>query len=214
MHNGRVRLRAVDATAADATTSQDTLDLEASWQDDQGNTFAVRCTRVIPGSFICPVYGGVATNRVLDGPPAPRPDCLPGGFAYLAFWGIGQTLENGQVLDSNIVIQGTLAEATPGQQNHPPLTDPLVAAGLRLHVLAGPAAVEQGRYMRRRIRTGCPAMNGQAVEYWHVTFDNLTVGTERTAPPVPKRTVRPSLAWRPTGPAQDVISTLTPSEGL
>lgn len=210
MHNGRIRLRATDATVADAATTQDSVDLEASWQDDRGNTFAIRCSKAIPGSFTHEVFGGVVTNRVLDAPAAPAAAGLPAGYAYVAFWGIGETSRNGQVQESNVVVQGVLTEATPGQRNHPPMADPLVAARLRLHVLAGPVVHEQGHYIRRPVRTGFSGSNGKPLPFWHVTFDSLTVQTERNGPAGPKRTIRPSLAGAWLNAARPFASTPQP----
>jgi hypothetical protein len=199
MRNGRVRLKAVDVTASDAAASQDSLDLEASWQDDQGNTFAVRCTKVIPGGMSRPVFGGVVTNHLLERSAAPDATDLPAGYAYVAFWGTGDVLKNGQVQDSDVVIQGMLTEAAPGQHNHPPLADPLVAARLRLHVLAGPLALNRGLYVRRPAKTGCVLADGKPLTFWHVTFDHLSIQSERNTP-IRRHQNRTSLAlWTNEG---------------
>ncbi|NIR60387.1 MAG: hypothetical protein GWO02_13140, partial [Gammaproteobacteria bacterium] len=43
MANGRLRIQAVDRTATDAAQTKDSVFFNASWEDEQGNRYEVRC---------------------------------------------------------------------------------------------------------------------------------------------------------------------------
>lgn len=47
MANGNLMVQGSDVTATDAATTEDEVTLKASWEDEQGNTYAVRCCEMV-----------------------------------------------------------------------------------------------------------------------------------------------------------------------
>jgi plastocyanin len=172
---GRLSMNAIDSTATDAATTQDNVNFEASWLDDLGNTYTVRCNQVMPHGVEYPSFGGVVTNHILNGSSRIGTPLMPTGFAYVAFWGIGDTLKNGQVMDSNIIIQGMLTEDMRTRNNDLAFDEQVMPARLNMLVLAPPVTVEDGTFVDRPVHTGFGLPDGTELPFWNVTFSNLEV---------------------------------------
>ena len=68
MANGNLMLQATDRTATDAATTDDEVTLKASWEDSDGNTYAIRCCEMLVSAGPeFPTFGGVVTNHMLHG---------------------------------------------------------------------------------------------------------------------------------------------------
>ncbi len=97
MGDARLRLAMTDLTAADAAESQDSVQMEASWTDAEGNTYTVRCcAKLETVGTEHPTFGGVVTNHLLHGFTRVGTPLMPTEFAYAAFWGAGEVLKNGR----------------------------------------------------------------------------------------------------------------------
>jgi hypothetical protein len=176
---GRLLLEAYDITATDATVSEDSVRLEAAWRDHAGNEYSVRCARVMPYGVEHPVFGGVATNHILNGFSGIGTPLIPSGFAYVAFWGIGETTKNGQVTDTAVMIQGMLTEGLHDENNEL-VFDQRVRPGHRQFHLLVPSYVPDGdRYRSRPVRTGFMLDDGTELAFWRVAFSNVMVHAYR-----------------------------------
>jgi plastocyanin len=172
-------LQAVDATATDAARTRDTVNFQASWNDAQGNTYAVRCNRVISRGAAQPVFGGVVTNHVLygigrRGMPAP-----PTGFTYVAFWGTGDALRNGQIVGRSVAVQAALTEVL---ESHGSATgDPVLTQRRQFHVLVMPFSFMPGdnATVQRSVSTANMLPPDREQPCWHVVFDNPQVTAVR-----------------------------------
>lgn len=90
MGNGKLMIEALDATAADAPKSNDKVKFSASWQDEEGNTYKVRCCEMLATQGIeYPTFGGVVTNHILHGSSRIGSALMPTEYVYMAFWGMG-----------------------------------------------------------------------------------------------------------------------------
>ena len=68
MGDGRLQINATDATATDAARTDDSVEMMASWKDEAGNTYEVRCCAMLAAHGMeFPTFGGVVTNHILHG---------------------------------------------------------------------------------------------------------------------------------------------------
>lgn len=183
---GTLKLEAVDATATDAAQSDDSVKMEATWKDKQGNTYAVRCCeKVVPHGIEYPTFGGVVTNHVIHGVTRIGTPLMPTEYAYLAFWGMGTVLKNGKVVDGPRVVHGMLTENV--RPEHPKLAfdkdvDP---SKLMFHVMVAPIKPDPAaeKFDQQPVKTGFKLPNGMELPFWHVMFNNIQVSAERTSTP-------------------------------
>ena len=175
--NGKLMLDAVDATASDTALTSDTVNFEASWSDPQGNTYAVHCHQVVP-TGLYPVFGGVVTNHILYRASAADTSVLSAEFAYVAFWGIGDVLKNGQIMDRHVAVQGALTEGVGPESDRPAAT-----TGKRFHVIVPPWQCAPGQkvFVAHEVHTGLVLPSGRELPFWHVVFDDPQVRAVRFA---------------------------------
>ncbi|PHS24438.1 MAG: hypothetical protein COA84_09435 [Robiginitomaculum sp.] len=182
MGNGKLSISALDATATDAATTKDSVRMMASWQDKDGNTYAVKCCLKMAAHGIeFPTFGGVATNTLMHGFTGVGTPLMPTEFAYFAFWGMGEIDKNGKTLDKPRLVHGMLTEyvrkdgyrlgfdrdVTPGRQ--------------QFHLMVAPFApdMKNGVFMKKPVNTGLTLPNGMTLPFWHVMFENLDVNAKR-----------------------------------
>ena len=126
--NGRMTLEAWDRTATDAAVTEDEVrfqggiaemrdprareaTLDYNFEDEQGNTYGARCcTEMMPHGIAMPTFGGVVTNHMLHGSTGIWTSLMPTFFSPVTFWGYGDILKNGEVVDSNRLIHGMVTE--------------------------------------------------------------------------------------------------------
>lgn len=178
--NGRYSLEALDVTATDAAKTQDTVRMEASWQDDKGNTYSVRCNQPAPHGVEYPSFGGVMTNHILHGSSRIGTPLMPTEFVYVAFWGIGDTLKNGQVLDSGVIVHCMLTEYVRTTDYQLGFDDQVTPTRLQMHLIVPPVGIKDGKFVDRPVKTGFTLSNGDALPFWHVMFSNLQIDARRT----------------------------------
>jgi plastocyanin len=183
LSQGRFTLQALDATATDAVRSRDQVNFQASWKDPQGNTYAVRCDRVISRGVGYPVFGGVATNQVLYSLHGWGVPATPAGFTYVAFWGTGDALQNGRVVGRSVMVQGALIEVPQGYRS----TTGAPVLRREFHVLVMPFSPASGTNaaVQRGVGTGETPWKGGRQRCWHVVFDDPRVTAGRV-PPMPQ----------------------------
>jgi len=182
MGNGRLEIRATDATAVDAAASEDEVTFRASWQDEAGNTYAVECCQMLATRGVeYPTFGGVVTNHILHGSSRIGSALMPTEFTYLAFWGMGRVLKNGEVQQAPRLVHGMLTEYVRGEGYE--LTDDAGVTPTRkhFHLMVPPMMPQpkEGRFQHSNVKTGFTLPNGKQLPFWHVMFGNLDVQGSR-----------------------------------
>lgn len=183
MADGRLTLTAVDATATDAATTKDSVKLDASWKDEAGNTYEVRCCdKLAAHGLEYPTFGGVVTNHMLHGFTRLGTPLMPSEFAYVAFWGMGEVLENGKVVARPRLIHGMLTEYVRTTSYRLASDDEVTPEKLHFHLMVPPAKPDpaKGVFEPSPVHTGFKLPNGQELPFWHVMFSNLDIHAERT----------------------------------
>jgi len=178
--DGRYSLQALDATATDAAQTKDSVKMEASWKDHQGNEYTVKCSKIIPHGLEYPSFGGVMTNHILHGSSRIGTPLMPTEFVYVAFWGPGEVLKNGQVTDSNVLVHCMLTEYVRTTDYALAFDDQVTPARLQMHLIVPPVVVENGKFVSRDVKTGFMLENGKELPFFHVMFANLNIKAERT----------------------------------
>ena len=182
MRNGSLMLEATDKTATDAATTEDEVTLKASWQDKDGNTYAVKCCEmVVAAGPEFPTFGGVVTNHLLHGFSGVGTPLMPTEFTYAAFWGMGAVLKNGEVVDKPRVVHGMLTEYVRGE-NYKLVKDRNVTPTRRhFHLMVAPFMPVKGehKFTHNNVNTGFTLPNGKELPFWHVMFENLEIDSER-----------------------------------
>ena len=91
MADGRLQINATDATATDAARTDDSVEMMASWKDEAGNTYEVRCCAMLAAHGMeFPTFGGVVTNHILHGFTRIGTALMPSEYTYFGFWGKDQ----------------------------------------------------------------------------------------------------------------------------
>lgn len=182
MRNGRLEIRATDVTATDAARTEDRVKFRASWEDGEGNTYAVECCRKLAAHGVeYPTFGGVMTNHVLHGSSRIGTALMPTEYTYFAFWGMGRVLKNGEELQAPRLVHGMLTEYVRGE-GYGLVDDAGVTPTRRhFHLMVPPAMPdpEQGRFEQSPVETGFTLPNGKPLPFWHVMFGNLDVEGSR-----------------------------------
>lgn len=182
MGNGHLTLHMVDATATDAATSEDRVRMEASWQDRDGNTYTVRCCRMLATHGLeFPTFGGVVTNHLLHGFTRIGTALMPTEFTYAGFWGMGAVLKNGEVLDQPRLIHGMLTEYVRGEGYKLNADEDVTPTRRQFHLMVAPFApnMQSGHFDRKPVKTGLKLPNGMELPFWHVMFENLDISAAR-----------------------------------
>ena len=133
--DGRYSLKAIDVTATDAAVTDDIVEMEASWKDKEGNTYTVRCNEVIPHGLEYPSFGGVLTNHILHGSSRIGTPLMPTEFVYVAFWGIGETLKNGKIMDRGRIVHCMLTELVRTKDYELAFDDQITPTKLQMHLM-------------------------------------------------------------------------------
>ena len=204
LRNARFTLEAVDVTATDAATTRDSVQFEASWEDSQGSTYTVRCNKVMPYGVEHPVFGGVVTNHILYGFSRIGSPLMPTEFAYVAFWGIGETLKNGTVTDAPVLVHGLLTEMNRVDGHKLAMDNQVTPTRRYFHVLVPSflPAKDNRSYIRHDVRTGLPLADGRELPFWHVIFENSEIGSRRLEPATPEQPASTTLQRGSDGTGQ------------
>lgn len=182
MGNGRLEIQATDVTAIDAATTDDEVKFRASWQDEEGNTYAVECCEMLATHGVeYPTFGGVVTNHILHGSSRIGTALMPTEYTYFAFWGMGRVLKNGEVQQAPRLVHGMLTEYVRGEGYE--LMDDAGVTPTRkhFHLMVPPMMPqpEEGRFHHSNVKTGFTLPNGKPLPFWHVMFGNLDIETSR-----------------------------------
>jgi hypothetical protein len=179
--NGKLSVHLVDATATDAATSKDSVRFQASWQDQDGNTYMVRCCAMLATHGVeYPTFGGVVTNHLMHGSSRIGTALMPTMFTYAAFWGMGEVSKNGQVLDKPRLIHGMLTEYVRKADYQLAFDSEITPQRLHFHLMVPPMkpVMQEGKFEHSPVKTGFVLPNGMELPFWHVMFSNLTIKAE------------------------------------
>jgi len=182
MRDGKLELEAVDATATDAAVSEDQVRLTARWQDNQGNTYSVRCcAKLATHGLEFPTFGGVMTNHILHGSSRIGTPLMPTEYAYLAFWGMGEVRKNGEVTDKPRLIHGMLTEYVRTEGYELGFDKDVTPTKQHFHLMVAPVKplMGEGRFEHAAVKTGFTLPNGKPLPFWHVMFGSLNIQAER-----------------------------------
>lgn len=182
MGNASLQIDAVDATATDAATTEDEVRFQASWQDDAGNTYAVRCCGMLAAHGVeYPTFGGVLTNGILHGFTRIGTALMPSEYTYFAFWGMGEVLKNGEVVAGPRLVHGMLTEYVRTEGYALATDEEVTPTNRHFHLMVPPMmpVPEEGRFEHSDLPTGFTLPNGQELPFWHVMFENLDIAANR-----------------------------------
>ena len=181
MGGAKMSLRAIDATATDAASSEDSVRFEASWKDKAGHTYGVTCNKVIPHGMEFPTFGGVMTNHLLHGFTRLGTPLMPTEFTYVAFWGMGNVTKDGQDLGMRMV-HGMLTEYVRKEGYKLAMDDEVTPARRQFHLMVAPFMPDmdnKGHFKHVPVHTGFKLPNGMELPFWHVMFENLKIDAHR-----------------------------------
>jgi len=182
MADGKLMLKAVDATATDGARSDDSVHMMASWKDKAGNTYSVKCCKMLAvhGAEF-PTFGGVVTNHILHGSSRIGTALMPTEYTYFAFWGMGAVMKNGKVMAKPRLIHGMLTEYVRTKGYKLAFDDEVTPTRLQFHLMIPPMMpnMKEGRFEHSAVHTGFKLPNGMELPFWHVMFENLDIQGKR-----------------------------------
>ncbi len=183
--DGHLSLEAMDVTATDAATTKDSVKLDATWKDKAGNSYEVRCCKMMAAHDAdYPTFGGVATNVILHGSSRIGTPLMPTEFTFVDFWGMGEVLKNGKVLQAPRLVHGMLTEYVRTAGYKLGFDKDVTPTKVQFHLILPPVMPElaKGTFKPDPVDTGFKLPNGMTLPFWHVMFENLTVTASRTEP--------------------------------
>ncbi|MFQ5689311.1 MAG: hypothetical protein ACE5HQ_03455 [Gemmatimonadota bacterium] len=179
---GKLMLKAWDVTATDGAATEDKVQFHASWKDKAGNTYEVKCCKMLASHGVeYPTFGGVVTNHLLHGFTRIGTALMPTEFTYVAFWGMGSVSKNGKVLQAPRLIHGMLTEYARGQGYKLDSDAEVTPTRTQFHLMVPPMmpSKEMDHFEPNPVNTGFSLPNGMQLPFWHVMFENLTVNSHR-----------------------------------
>jgi len=181
MGGADLSIEATDATATDAARTTDTLEFSAEWRDRSGNTYSVRCNRVMPHGLEFPTFGGVMTNHILHGFTGLGTPLMPTEYTYFAFWGMGNVYKNGEKVDGPRLVHGMLTEYVRGDGYRLVHDDEVEPQRRHFHLMVSPFKPDKstGHFVHENVSTGFELPNGMELPFWHVMFENLDIESSR-----------------------------------
>ena len=182
MPNGTMMLKGSDVTATDAANTEDEIKFKASWEDKEGNTYAVRCCEMLATAGPeFPTFGGVVTNHLLHGFTGIGTPLMPTEYTYAAFWGMGAVLKNGEVVDKPRVVHGMLTEYVRKEGYELAKDSEVTPTRKHFHLMVAPFMPVQGehKFVHDNVSTGFELPNGKELPFWHVMFENLNIESQR-----------------------------------
>ncbi|MBW3660823.1 MAG: hypothetical protein KY397_04230 [Gemmatimonadetes bacterium] len=182
MGGASLSIDAVDATAVDGANSDDRVSFQATWEDDAGNAYAVRCCEMLATRGVeFPTFGGVVTNHVLHGSTRIGTALMPTEYVYFAFWGMGEVLKNGEVVAAPRLVHGMLTEYVRAEGYSLASDREVTPNRTHFHLMVPPMRpdMEAGRFVHEDVPTGFTLPNGMELPFWHVMFENLDVRATR-----------------------------------
>lgn len=182
MGNGKLNIESLDATSADAANSEDEVKFKASWEDDEGNTYEVRCCGMLATHGVeFPTFGGVVTNTILHGSSRIGTALMPTEYTYFAFWGMGEIRKNGDVLDKPRLIHGMLTEYVRKEGYELAFDNEVTPGRKHFHLMVPPMMpnMEEQKFVHKNVQTGFELPNGMQLPFWHVMFENLQISADR-----------------------------------
>lgn len=182
MPEGKLTIDAVDATAADAAKTNDQIKFQASWKDEEGNTYEVRCCGMLAAHGVeYPTFGGVVTNTIMHGSSRIGTALMPTEYVYFAFWGMGEVRKNGEVLDKPRLVHGMLTEYVRTEGYELAFDDEVSPGRKHFHLMVPPMKPEpkEQEFVHSNVKTGFTLPNGKELPFWHVMFENLEIDANR-----------------------------------
>lgn len=181
MGRGNLEITAKDVTATDAATTKDTIEITASWEDREGNTYKVVANKPIPHGMEFPTFGGVVTNHILHGFSGVGTPLMPSEYTYFAFWAMGRVMKNGEVLDAPRLVHGMLTEYVRTEGYELALDHEVTPTRRHFHLMVGPFMPNKdtGHFMHKNVKTGFTLPNGKELPFWHVMFETLDIESDR-----------------------------------
>ncbi len=177
LDDANLTLIGLDATATDAASTKDRVNMTASWKDKQGNTYMVKCSQVAPHGDAHPVFGGVVTNHLMHGFTNVGTPLMPTEFAYFAFWGKGNIYKNGKLLDSGRMIHGMLTEDVRLPNDDLAFDSQVDPTKLIFHLIVPP----MDKNGPSPVKTGFTLPNGEPLPFWHVMFTKVKMSSSHPA---------------------------------
>ena len=182
MKGASLEVRLTDATAMDGATTEDEVRFRASWEDGEGNTYEVRCCRMLAHAGVeYPTFGGVVTNHLMHGSTRIGSALMPTEYVHAAFWGMGAVLKNGEVQAQPRLVHGMLTEYVRTDGYELAEDEEVTPTRRHFHLMVPPMmpVMEEHRFQHSDVPTGFTLPNGQELPFWHVMFENLDVSAER-----------------------------------
>lgn len=182
MSDGKLNIKALDATAADAQKTEDEVTFKASWKDKEGNTYEVRCCGMLASHGVeFPTFGGVVTNTILHGSSRIGTALMPTEYTYFAFWGMGEVRKNGEVLDKPRLVHGMLTEYVRKEGYELAFDDEVTPTRKHFHLMVPPMMPEKKKqqFVHNNVKTGFQLPNDMELPFWHVMFENLNINASR-----------------------------------
>ena len=169
--------------ASNETQANDAAEIDVSFEDPAGHTYEVDLKHLETGGLIHETGGGVMSDAVIHGDTAIGMPLEPRQYVYGAFWGAGDLLIDGEVVDENREIHFMTTETVRNEDyelvfgEDLPLSEEEAFAGQSHHthgIFPLIKATDDGPVFDP-VSTSFELPNGETQPFIHVMFDEDTI---------------------------------------
>jgi hypothetical protein len=174
---GGFSLEAVDATLVGGPSTQDRVDLSASFTGPNGKEYTLTVKKVIPRGPDHPFFGGVATDVIHHGRTGIGTKLMPQVYTYVAFWGIGELSIDGQVVASNRMVHAMLTSSVRDKDYKIVFDDGVDNTHIQFHLIAPPIEITPEGPKASPVPTGFTLPNGMQQPFLHIMYEDVSIGS-------------------------------------
>ncbi len=156
----------------------DSVDATASFSDPQGNTYELHVDRLRQWSFQ-ENGGGVVTNGFIHGTTGIDSPLFPRAFTYGAFWGVGDVVVNGEVVNEDQWIHFMTTQTVRDDdyklatldQLPLPLDETIAGQPHHTHIVVRPVMATPDGPVFSPVKTNFTLPNGKTQPFIHAMFE-------------------------------------------
>lgn len=173
---GDITMTLVDATAMDGATTEDTVDVVATFGSPNGqDVYKVVVKKAAAHGMFIPTGGGVVTNFMQHGVTGWGTRLMPTLYSYVSFWGMGNIYKNDELIAEKRVVHGMQTEFVRKAPYDLVFDNEVNPNASHFHLMIAPITPTGDA---SPVPTGFMLPNGKEMPFFHVMFPNVNWTSE------------------------------------
>jgi plastocyanin len=178
---GDITMTLVDATAMDGATTEDKVDVVATFGSPNGqDVYKVVVKKAAAHGMFIPTGGGVVTNFMQHGVTKWGTELMPTLYSYVSFWGMGNIYKNDELIAEKRVIHGMQTEFVRKAPYDLVFDNEVNPNAAHFHLMIAPITPKGEP---SPVPTGFTLPNGKELPFFHVMFPGVNWTSEVNGTP-------------------------------